>query len=359
MELPRLYSPADPSAPLWIDVHMPTQKEYEDLKRNLGIVIGYDTNSGVIRQMGTGIVVGYAPIGIYVVTAAHVLTGFANLYLGALPTNIYDTEEDRVQKDAERVAQIISERKLKVLLETHDPQSLSELDVVAVGSGQETQSDWSILRCEIPPGLTPENFTPMLMDFEWATGKESLMMAGFSFSEASELPLEPANIEKLAKMRSNLIIRASRIAEVSTNPEGAGNGSLQWRVTMPSEPGMSGGPLIRLREPKGKPRFLGHNTPQLMTAVGVISRARSGGMFAGFEEVSGETWITPMEVLRAMLGDIYYIILSYQDVEPRLKRLPANFPGRATWQWADLLKEKLDSLKKLKEQNESQRQPTA
>jgi hypothetical protein len=45
---------------------------------------------------------------------------------------------------------------------------------------------------------------------------------------------------------------------------------------------MSGGPLFRVRLPRGEPMFEGHKTPEIYTTAGVVSRGRAGGMFAGF-----------------------------------------------------------------------------
>jgi hypothetical protein len=57
---------------------------------------------------------------------------------------------------------------------------------------------------------------------------------------------------------------------------------------------MSGGPLIRIRLPRGDaPIVFGSGVPTIFTAAGVISRGRYGGMFAHFENHDGETWIVP------------------------------------------------------------------
>jgi hypothetical protein len=47
---------------------------------------------------------------------------------------------------------------------------------------------------------------------------------------------------------------------------------------------MSGGPLIRIRPPKGDvPIVIGSSAPTVFTAAGVTSRGRYGGIFAHFE----------------------------------------------------------------------------
>lgn len=315
MRLPPLYSQANPHGPIWAGVNL-SRDDLQDLRRRLAVVIGYDTRNGTIEPLGSAFMVS-GVFYIFAVTAAHVIFEFAKRAMGPLPRDIFSSPDERLAQEFERLQRLLRERLLVLVVETVDSPGVLKLEVDQIHTGHETRIDIALLRCAVPAGFDQEKISPMFMDFCHPDHKESVGMAGFVSMQS--IPIAEESPRGLGLMRKHLVVRASHIAEMATSAEGVHSKSLLWRVPMPSQPGMSGGPLFRLRLPRGEPIFIGHRPPVLPTAIGAVSYHRSGGMLAGYEAHEGETWIVPIEGVRVVSENEHYKILDYQDVEPLLK----------------------------------------
>jgi hypothetical protein len=352
MILPPLFSQANIHAPMWVPVNL-TGEQQKDLRRHLALIVGYNTNTGLIEGLGSGFVVSGVPE-IFVVTASHVLMGFVNQHLGARAKDIFGSDEENFYLEGKRLFEVLKDAKIRVVVECLDKPGVQVLEIQSIWLGHEKRCDLAMLRCVGAEAFSGETMVPALPDFKPADQLESLFMAGFV--KMGAIPIDEE--ARIATMRRYICVRASRVAEDTRTPEGAHPGSWQWRVTMPSEHGMSGGPLLRLRLPKGEPIFVNDVTPQIRTSVGVISRGRAGGMFAGFEEKAGETWITPIEAIRHLAGETTLGIIDYQDIEEKMRKSNVR-EGVGRFDLIELFTEKRDRLKKDWERNHPNEQARA
>jgi hypothetical protein len=219
------------------------------------------------------------------------------------------------------------------------------LDVTEALVGDQKDSDCMLLRCPLTGEADLLGFTPAIMDFEHPDPTERLMMTGFArprgFPEGGlvALPFEQAG--NIGVFRSNPVARISRVVEVTDSRPMMRNGSLHWRVAMPSEHGMSGGALLRVREPRGVSARPDVRLPQINTTVGIVS----SGWFA---EGDSDTWISPIVVLQQMMDDFQHIFFNYRDLEGHLKKLPSNRAGVVKLDLLKLLRHKLDRMKKIR-----------
>jgi len=183
-----------------------------------------------------------------------------------------------------------------------------------MGAADEKMEDFAVMQCKQYPQVQSGNFFAMPADFAPIDRSEPLAMAGFAGMAA--LPFEEEH--RIADMTRNLVVRASHMAPTADAPW-ARPGADVWRMLMPSEPGMSGGPLIRIRRAAGPPHPT-KGTLQLNTVAGLVSY---GGL-AG----EGETWITPIEKIksvptpdgRTFAHAIDMSLVTYQDIETEFAR---------------------------------------
>jgi hypothetical protein len=349
MLLPEIKSPETPDAPPWAEAEFANQHEYEGMKRSLAAVVGYDDRKGQYVLMGTGVLVGFIPgngvifgAGLYVATATHVVMGFVNLYLDRLQyNNFYAGDNEALFKlDMKRVETVVNAGKLKVVVESAQFGPPYIFDVRAAIVGDEKDSDCTMLVCTVPQALEKSTFLPAIMDYEHANEGERFVMAGFArpkgFPEHELVTLPFDQVHNIGRLRGGLVARVSRVVEVSNSRPMMRAGSLHWRVSMPSEPGMSGGALLRLREPKGS----APGQPQINTTIGLIS---SGWSTAD----DSDTWTCPVVVLQAIMGIRSLLLFDYSDIEARLKKVKGGNFGVLKFDYAELLKEKVEKIRKV------------
>jgi hypothetical protein len=346
MQIPPLFSVQTPLAPQWCPVVV-NQGEYLGLRRSVALIVGYDTNAGVIRPLGSGFIFSPIPHALQIVTAAHVVFGFVNQFLGPAPRTGLSLAGTDFEVEAKRLDKVFSSGKIKAVIEVASSGQTIVVDLASYHVGtDERLNDIAVLQMRHYPALDHAVFLPMMLDFAPVnTTSEPHVMAGF----ANMPELRIGEESRVAEMRQHLVLRAAPVVEITTNAPGARPGALRMRVPMPSEPGMSGGPLLRVRRPRGRPMLIGQAAPELYTAVGLVSAGPLGGMFAGYQCPEGETWITPIELLNFIQADPYISfrdvidlqVITYQDVEPRLANLPANADRGPNLLTLELLKEKI------------------
>jgi hypothetical protein len=294
MHLPTVRSSEHPSAPEWLEYEFDTQQDYIAFKQGIAAIVGYDDQTDSFTLFGSGIIFG-SHVEMHVATATHVLTHIANDYYGAIPSNPFLGVEDRTQKELHRLKRLTSERRVRVLVETIEYGPLQMFDVIGLVGGEEMGVDCVLLQCQIPETLMGNiNFLPIVMDDDPVVENETLIMAGFVqpkvFKPRERPSISAKEFDRIGILRSNLVTRVSRVAEITTEPGRVKPGATHVRVAMPSEHGMSGGPVVRLRGDKGRrPRVAGEAI--ITTTVGIVSR-QADGTDANGEPVE-HTWESP------------------------------------------------------------------
>jgi hypothetical protein len=304
-------------------------------------------------MLGSGIVVS-API-FYVVTAAHVLLGFVDQVFDPLPPTVIGDPEAEARETGKRLEKLFRERRIAAVVESVEGVvQIFELKSLFCATDY-LKADVAVLHAdERDPRLNLDGrfaHIPMPMDFDELNLAEPYVIAGFQKPiglPRDGLPFE--EVHRVPIVRQSLVVRASRIVQFTTASRVARDGTALWRMPLPSEPGMSGGPLIRIRYPRGPTAsIIGQPIAQIFTAVGIVSRGGEGSMFSGISSKEGETWITPIAVTRQLPGNVFHTftlqidtqIITYQDVEANLKSLPANFGEEGLTEYIPLLRTKM------------------
>jgi hypothetical protein len=127
-------------------------------------------------------------------------------------------------------------------------------------------------------------------------------MAGFVKGSSWEPPKDG---EQTFRVQQNFVVRVGyswgRVAEPP------GFGCPMYQLNMPSEPGMSGGPVLALRSQTGEiPRIISPHAQIHLTAIGVVSRDCIAPTVLLDGSDPGETWTTPIE-------DAYLLRLGWRD----------------------------------------------
>jgi hypothetical protein len=239
----------------------------------------------------------------------------------------------------QQLEKVVNAGKLKVVVESAQFGTPRILDVRLATVGDQKDSDCTMLVCTVPQDMERLTFPPAIMDYEYANSGERLLMAGFArpagFPDTDELVTLPFDeVQNIGEFRSRLIARLSRVVEVSNSRPMMRTGSLHWRVSMPSYHGMSGGPLLRVREPQGSTPGL----PQINATVGIISSGWSSAE-------DSDTWVCPIVVLQAIMGFMSLPLFDYADLEPTLKKLKNPSAGMLHLDYAELLKKRMNRIK--------------
>ncbi len=335
MFIPTLCTPATPRAPVWAELSQLPPAEVRMLLSKLALIVGYNGETGMIETLGTGVIVGNTDT-VYVLSALHILTGFADRTFGPAPRTAFTGLGDEHGVQYSRMARLIDEGRVKVLVEFRNPGELVELDVWnASGGTDERHLDIVLLQClRSDAPIEMDRITSLAIDTDPIDLNEPMVMAGLVGGKA--VPFDKQS-DSMFGGRCRALVRAGYVGEIAEDPEGGRPGGTLWRANMPSEPGMSGGPLIRLRYPRGQSvQVVGAAVMQVLTVVGIVSRGRPGGMFAPLHCPEGETWVTPVsraDVLTTRHADgrsFHFgeelakagFLLTYDDLRRRLAEEP-------------------------------------
>lgn len=291
----------------WQPVEL-SQHDEMNVRKQLALIIGFNGNTGLIEPIGTGILLGTVPAP-NILTAAHVLWGFISKVYGPAPrTGLSQAGSDPID-ELPRFRRILDEGKIAAVIEANDG-SIHVLSLNMVSLGEDRANDIALL--ESPDKVLFSRLAcPMLLDVAPIDRFETYFMAGFA--EMTSLALDERELSRAGEMRGKLVIRASRISDITTDAPGARAGLPMWLLPAPSEPGMSGGPLMRLRFPY-------RNQASIFTAVGATSRG-----YTDPATREGYTWVSPIiglwrlpslvQGLSAGAFDVEAMIVTYQDME--------------------------------------------
>lgn len=370
MRHPPLRSLLNPAGPEWLTPYMP-EEELTGLRRSLALLVGYDTDAGVVRVLGSGYIIHHEDL-IYILTAVHVLQEFCRQFLGPHIQAPTESSADWRKEEQARLRQVLLAGAIKVLVETAHSPTTVQLDPRAAGFGTDERGlDVAILQCAEPgnSAAPPEEarFTPLQLDLEPVRSSEVLFMAGFA-DLPNEIPLAEADRVGQLRRNSNIVLRAGYVRETTNQADGYHKGAVLMRANIPSEPGMSGGPLMRKREPSGRPGIQGAVFQWMFTALGIVSRHRYGGMFQHFENKDGETWIVPisqLQTLNVTFGNMRVPfplfaalrVVTYQDIQgwvESMPQLPEGSPRREVLDVSAILARKAEMVRSQAEQLKAQ-----
>jgi hypothetical protein len=235
---------------------MVTNEEIAMLNRQLVALIGYDQSKGEVKGLGSGFTIGVRGPDVYVLTAAHILLGFAREIIDANKrphafAGIVGDEEE----DGRKVTKIVERGLVKALVRHENSGEVVEMDLWSVAAGlDELDCDVALLQCRAAGPEGPPNVIECFpLDLDPLDSDETVVIAGFF--QAPIVKFEDA--DGVRAFRNTMIMRAGRVMEVTT-ATGWNRGRFPViRSLIPSFPGMSGGPLLRLRYPRGKSPIMG------------------------------------------------------------------------------------------------------
>ena len=200
--------------------------------------------------------------------------------------------------EANRFVNKLKPGDIRALIQRPNSTEVEALDLVLASFALDPlDMDVALLQCERPDDAdtVAKYLAPLPVDVEPLAPQEVCIIAGFSHLD-KELTLEEE--ARACEMRGSMDIRAGRVIEVTTQAEWTRKRFPMIRASIPSLPGMSGGPAMRLSYPIGPaPMLHGVAVPELLTVAGIVSRGVPKATQIALAYANcpdGETWITPM-----------------------------------------------------------------
>jgi hypothetical protein len=246
---------------------------------------------------------------------------------------------------------VIRSRALAAVIESEDGGVHAfRLDTVITGTDR--TNDIALLKLDMldPWLVAHSHVVPLMPDLANIDTSEPYLLAGF-VGMSRDIDIDEPDGEARMRANSRLIVRGAWIDQVTTEAPGMHPGVETWKLLVPTEHGMSGGPMIRLRSPWAESEFDGAEH-QLITAVGVISYGIGPDSAVGDD---GYTWVSPISELRQLpsnfgpglsaVVNMATMVITYQDVEERLKAIDPRQAAHGFNPWP-IYREKLLNLAK-------------
>jgi hypothetical protein len=294
MHLPPLRSAKFPNLPQWAKPLL-TKSDLNSLCRRLVMIIGVNQAEGILESLGNGFVV-MASGHLQILSAAHLFSDFANrLWDGPRPAFVGTAAVADLVAQQERIRRTLKEGLIKVLIQCGDPAQTSTqlLDVSGLSCATAiVEGDVALLQCALPAGFHAQQFPILLIDKEDFDFTEPVALAGFvPDKDLWKIPF--GQKENLRTLRSQFSIRVGYVAEVEPRADTSAGLPRRYRVNVPTLPGMSGGPMVRIRPPLGVDATAAAGARPVWTAAGVISSALEGEA-SGNHCPDGETRVYAM-----------------------------------------------------------------
>jgi hypothetical protein len=290
----------NPGAARWADVRLSTQ-ELDAFLRRMVMVIGWDDTTGTPCVLGSGFLVGTEP-DLIAITASHVLTEWADHVRPPRRhafSGLHGDDEDLrnrlnelVQRNLIRAAVrcptpgLYAICQVNSLTFTANPRQIDVASLTLRGAAEASLGGFSAFPVDVDPG-------------RW---QGPVLMAGFVKGSSWEPRADGAQI---FRVQQNLAVRVGYCRGRVSEPRGFG--CPMYQLNIPSDPGMSGGPVLALRTQTGDlPRIISSHVQIHPTSIGVISRDCIAPTVLLDGSDSGETWATPIE-------DAYLLRLGWRD----------------------------------------------
>lgn len=249
-------------------------------------ILGIDARRNFHSPLGSGFVIGTAPRGIIVVTAAHVLMDAANLILGTERVSALDHLETLGELFQRRVAPLIKAGSLMCAIEVNNERQICEIDEGYI-SHDYANSDVSIVVAKWPRGSHEPKVLPLPLDVEPINLQRLIYLAGFADGEIIPQDVVAGDCTAFlygatVSARAGYLIGSGASRLVKTR---------QLATSIPAPAGFSGGPVIALRRPHSSLIDLPPELEVVPTAIGIVSHDASS--FGAELNAEGCSYATP------------------------------------------------------------------
>lgn len=290
----------NPGAGRWADVQLLPQ-ELDVFLRRMAMIIGWDDTTGTPCVLGSGFLVGTEP-DLIALTASHVLTEWADHVRPPRPhafSGLTGDDEDLRR----RVNELIQRNLIRVAVRCPTPGLYAICQVNSITfTANPRQIDVASLTLRGATEAGVGGFSAFPIDVDPGRWEGPVLMAGF-VKGSSWKPAEDGT--SIFRVEQTLAVRVGYCRGRVAEPPGFG--CPMYQINVPSEPGMSGGPVLALRSQTGEPPRIISSFPQFHpTAIGLVSRDCLAPPVLLDGSDPGETWATPIE-------DAYLLRLGWRD----------------------------------------------
>jgi hypothetical protein len=290
----------NPTGPRWSDVRL-SAEELDAFLRRMVMIIGWDDTRGTSCVLGSGFLVGTEP-DLIAITASHVLTEWADHVRPPRPhafSGLHGDDEDL----RKRLNDLVQRNLIRAALRCETPglYCICQIDSLTF-TANPRQIDVACMKLRGAAEAGVGGFSAFPIDVEPGRWEGPVLMAGFMKGSWWE---PPTGDGQKFRLEQSFVVRVGYCRERVTEPPGFE--CAMYQLNMPSEPGMSGGPVLARRSQTGEtPRIISPYAQIHPTVIGVISRdcIAPTVLFDGSDP--GETWAAPIE-------DAYLLRLGWRD----------------------------------------------
>lgn len=264
------------------------------------MIVGFNDRTGISEVLGTGFIVGVKPH-VLVLTATHVITEWVDKVRP--PTGNSFAALFGETDQPKRVQSLINANLIRVVV-CHGPQSHLLCKISSISFMADPRVvDVCCLRLAIPATVNLQDLGSIRIDADDYPWDQPVLIAGFTQGSSwAPSAFEDGPFE----LTQTLCVRAGYCRGVIQKPMGMRYPMFQ--LNMPSRPGMSGGPILALRYPRGQPRVISAVSSLHATAIGFVSRDYTTEPYLLDGSDPGETLGVPIE-------EAFYVRLTFSPTE--------------------------------------------
>jgi|HubBroStandDraft_4_1064222.scaffolds.fasta_scaffold01791_2 hypothetical protein len=282
MLIPLLRSIANPAAPRWAPVRI-SAEEARPISRAVIMLVAFNDCTGEPEVLGSGFMIATQPE-LVALTATHVITEWVDKVRPPAAHAFRGLHGD-VDDLLRRIDDVVQKHLIRAVVRCRSQGGYRLCKLAALTLPPDPWDiDVACLRFRLPGWTTHPDFDALPIDADPHPFGTPVMMAGW-VSGSWTLPEyedHPFNVNQ------ELDVRAAFNLGPVTSPPPRFKGDM-YPIDAPSEPGMSGGPLLAVRREHGSQRLI-------LTAKGVISRDRIAPAKTAADEANpNETWVSPIE----------------------------------------------------------------
>jgi hypothetical protein len=279
---PRLFDWDNLHGPQWIVPEL-SEDEVGELYEATVMFIGYDRSKpDQTVVLGSGFIVGVADT-LIVATASHIFTWWTDCLQPPAPHGLRGLEGERADL-MRRLQKVVQDGAIAACVTPRGERSGMILSIVGLAINSNPRDlDVGFVQLGLSPSVRAKDFRVLPIDADAFSFRDPVLMAGY-IGGGRRLSNEEQHFGA-GLYEQRLAVRAGRVGELANQADG--HRSAMYRVNIPSLAGMSGGPLIVLRETD-------NGALSLVTAVGVISSSRLGTPVLLNHCEEGETWVSPI-----------------------------------------------------------------